>query len=128
MSDAGCRRRVEVLESYFRCLFHLFSYSLTCLKLVGEYKTLPQQGHGHLKRELPINILEVKAVQQASNAFLDRMLGEAIVLMSGNATVVACLKKKRNSVSDHVQISTTDNSLVRISYGKHLCKIYFREE
>ena len=38
---------------------------------------------------LHINILEMKAVQLALNAILDQLVGESVVLMSGNATVMA---------------------------------------
>ena len=44
-------------------------------------------------RELHINTLEMKVVLLALNTFLPRILGESVVLMSNNATVVAYLEK-----------------------------------
>ena len=39
-------------------------------------------------------MLEMKAVQLTVNVFLSRILGESVVLMSNNATVVAHMKKQ----------------------------------
>ena len=51
------------------------------------------------EKALHINIPEIKAVQLALNAFLTRVLGELVILMNDNATVVACLKKQGSIVS-----------------------------
>ena len=42
---------------------------------------------------LYINILKVNVVQPAVNTFKDWIIGESVVLMSDNATVVAYIKK-----------------------------------
>ena len=41
--------------------------------------------------DLHVNILEMKAFQLALNLFRDWIMGGSVVLMSDNATVVACL-------------------------------------
>ena len=52
------------------------------------------------KEELDLHIiLEMKAVQLALTTFRDQIMGEFMVLMSDNATVVACLKKHGGIVS-----------------------------
>ena len=51
------------------------------------------------ERELHINVLEMKAVQLAWNAFLSRILGELVALMNNNASLVTYLKKQGGTVS-----------------------------
>ena len=51
------------------------------------------------ERELHINILEMNEIQLTLNVFLPRILGVSVVLMSDSATMMACLKKQRGSVS-----------------------------
>ena len=46
-----------------------------------------------------INILEIKAFHLALTAFRDWIIGEFFVLMSGNATKMAYIKKHGDSVS-----------------------------
>ena len=50
------------------------------------------------EKELYINIIEMKMVQVTLNSFLPRILGESIVFMSDNTTVVAYQKKKEVTV------------------------------
>ena len=45
------------------------------------------------EQNLHINVLEIKAVILAFNTFLDQVPGQSVVLMSGNAIVVAYLLK-----------------------------------
>ena len=55
------------------------------------------------KRELPVSVLEMKAVQLALNGFLHRIMGESLVLISTSATVVVYLCKSRgDSISRHM--------------------------
>ena len=51
------------------------------------------------ERELHINVLEMEAVQLALNAFLPRILGELVIVMSDSATVVAYVKKQEGIIS-----------------------------
>ena len=51
------------------------------------------------ERQLHINILWMKVVILALKAFLNRLSGESIILMSDNAIVVAYLKKQGGTVS-----------------------------
>ena len=46
-----------------------------------------------------ISVLEMKAVLLVLTAFLDRLTGESVVLMSDNATAVAHLRKQGGTVS-----------------------------
>ena len=50
--------------------------------------TWPFQG-----KKLNISMLQMKAVHLALNAFLHRIMGESVILMSDIATVVASQKK-----------------------------------
>ena len=51
------------------------------------------------EKKLCIILLEMKAVQLPPIAFLPRVLGESVILMSNNATVVVFLKKQEGMVS-----------------------------
>ena len=46
------------------------------------------------EQDLHIKVLEMKAVQLAEDAFQHQIMGKSNVLMSDNATVVACIKKR----------------------------------
>ena len=46
-----------------------------------------------------MNMLQLKAMILALNAFLDRITGKSLVLVSDNASVVACLKKHGGTIS-----------------------------
>ena len=48
---------------------------------------------------LHINILEMKAVILAFNAFLDRFTGEPVVLTSDSTTIITYLRKQGGTVS-----------------------------
>ena len=50
------------------------------------------------EKDLQINVLEMKAVQLALNAFLTRIAGELVILMRDTATVVIYLKKQGGTV------------------------------
>ena len=52
-----------------------------------------------VKKDLHINILEIKAVHLAQNAFLPRIMGGLVVMISDNATEVSYLKKRWGTVS-----------------------------
>ena len=73
-----------------------FPFSLTCLRMVmGRiYTDLTAAGIWlSVENNLNINIQEMKLVQLSLNAFILRMMGEAVVLMTDSATGVAYLKK-----------------------------------
>ena len=50
------------------------------------------------EKERYIIILEMKTVQLALNAFFPRILGESVILINDNVTVVAHLKKQEGTV------------------------------
>ena len=58
--------------------------------------TLMESGLG--EKELLNNVIEMKAAQLTLNAFLPRILGKLVILMSNNTTVVAYLKKQKGAV------------------------------
>ena len=51
------------------------------------------------EKELHINNLEMKVIQHPLNAFLLRIVGKSVMLLSDNATMVAYLKKHGDTVS-----------------------------
>ena len=59
--------------------------------------TLMESGLGE-EKELLNSVIEMKAAQHTLNAFLPRILGKLIILMSNNTTVVAYLKKQKGAV------------------------------
>ena len=81
------------------------------------------------EKELYINVLDMKLVQLALNAFLPRILGESVVLVSDSATVMLYLKKTRgNCFQGDVLSSTGDYGLVGTAPGDAFCEIHPREE
>ena len=89
-------------EFLSRFLLPLFLYSPVRQGLVlGGFicRILPLHYSVFGEKKLHINILEMKAVHLAFNAFLTRLLGKFVVPMRDNATVVACLKKHGGTVS-----------------------------
>ena len=77
----------------------LFSLTLMCWWLVEGFihKTSLQQKSGLRRRSL-ISVLDWKAIQFTLSTFLPRILGELVILMNNNATVVAYLKQQGGMV------------------------------
>ena len=55
-------------------------------------------------RNLHINLLEMRAVQLALQAFQDRLMGHRVALMSDNTTVVAYINKQGGTVSSSLYL------------------------
>ena len=67
--------------------------------------------------------------QLTLNTFKQRVIGETLVLMSDNTTVVVYLKKQGwHGISRHVQIGYGDHCLVKSVHSYHNSRIRFREE
>ena len=86
--NAYVRRRGVRQESHSKCLPPLLMYTDALLTGWGAYRLdLTVAGVWSCgEKEFHINVFEMMAVILALNAFLDRLTGESVVLMSDNAT------------------------------------------
>ena len=67
------------------------------------------------EEQLHINVLEMKAVHLAPDAFLDLVVGESVVLMSDDTAVAAYLKKRGHSVNGVARDGEGDRPFVGAS-------------
>ena len=80
------------------------------------------------EKELHINILEVKTVVLALNAFLGNISGESVVLVSNNTTVVTYLKNQGGTMSKVLCNLAQDNVVWTDSLGSSNSKVHSRKE
>ena len=80
--------------------------------LLPHFQECTPAGVSSHESNLNINVLEMKAVQLSQNAFLPQIMRRSLVLMNGNITVLAYLRKQGGTIFWDLQISSGRDRVV----------------